>query len=59
MTDLHLGDRVMATTEAGSKNLRRIVVMSLSDLARRDEADRDDWAARGVSGIVAAKPPMA
>lgn len=55
VTDLHLGDRVMATTEAGTKNLRRIVVMSLSDLARRDEADRADWAARGVSGIVAAK----
>jgi hypothetical protein len=55
ITELHLGDRVMATTEAGTKNLRRIVVMSLSDLARRDEADRADWAARGVSGIVASK----
>jgi hypothetical protein len=57
VTELHLGDRVMATTEAGTKNLRRIVVMSFSDLARRDEADRADWARRGVSGIVASKSP--
>jgi len=55
VTELHLGDRVMATPEPGTKNLRRIVVMSMSDLARRDEADRADWARRGVSGIVASK----
>lgn len=55
VTELHLGDRVMATTEAGTKNLRRIVVMSFSDLARRDEADRADWVRRGVSGIAASK----
>src|SRR5690242_15330926 len=46
VSELHLGDRVMATTEAGSKNLRRIVVMTMSDLARRDAADREDWARR-------------
>jgi hypothetical protein len=55
VTELHLGDRVMATPEPGTRNLRRIVVMSASDLARRDEADRADWTRRGVSGIVAAK----
>lgn len=55
VTELHLGDRVLATAEPGTKNLRRIVVMSATDLARRDEADRADWARRGVSGIVAAK----
>jgi hypothetical protein len=55
VTELHLGDRVLATTEGGTKELRRIVVMSATDLARRDEADRADWARRGVSGIVTAK----
>lgn len=55
VTELHLGDRVLATPEPGTKMLRRIVVMSASDLARRDEADRADWARRGVSGIVASK----
>ncbi|HXA49204.1 MAG TPA: hypothetical protein VNV86_02805 [Candidatus Acidoferrum sp.] len=55
VTELHLGDRVLATPEPGTKMLRRIVVMSASDLALRDEADRADWARRGVSGIVATK----
>jgi len=55
VTELHLGDRVLATAEPGTKMLRRIVVMSASDLAHRDEADRADWARRGVSGIVATK----
>src|SRR5262249_42510926 len=55
VTELHLGDRVLATAEPGSANLRRIVVMSASDLARRDEADRADWARRGVSGVVGSK----
>jgi hypothetical protein len=55
VTELHLGDRVLATAEPGTKNLRRIVVMTAGDLAKRDEADRADWARRGVSGIVATK----
>jgi len=55
VTELHLGDRVLATAEPGTRNLRRIVVMSATDLARRDEADRADWARRGVTGIVATK----
>jgi hypothetical protein len=55
VTDLHLGDRVMVTPDPGTRNLRRIVVMTASDLARRDEADRADWTRRGVSGIVASK----
>jgi hypothetical protein len=55
VTDMHLGDRVLATPEAGTKNLRRIVVMTGSDLKRREDADREDWQRRGVSGIVVSK----
>jgi len=55
VTDVMLGDRVLATPETGTKNLRRIVVMSANDIAKRNDADRADWTRRGVSGVVAAK----
>ena len=55
ITDVALGDRVLATPEAGTSNLRRIVVMSATDIVKKNEADRMDWARRGVSGVVAAK----
>ena len=43
VTDVHLGDRVLATPEPGTMNLRRIVVMSATEISKRDEADRADW----------------
>ncbi len=55
MTDVAVGDRVLATLEAGSLNLRRIIDMSSGDIARRNTADRLDWTRRGVSGVVAAE----
>ena len=55
VTDVALGDRVLATPEPGTSNLRRIVVMSATDIAKKNEADRQDWTKRGVTGIVAAK----
>jgi co-chaperonin GroES (HSP10) len=55
VTDVAVGDRVLATLEAGTVNLRRIVDMSLADIAKRNEADRLDWTRRGISGVVAAK----
>ena len=55
VTDVALGDRVLATPEPGTSNLRRIVVMSISDIAKKNEAEKLDWAKRGVSGMVAAK----
>ncbi|MEO8372998.1 MAG: hypothetical protein ABI806_27680, partial [Candidatus Solibacter sp.] len=48
-------DRVLATPEPGTSNLRRIVVMSISEIARKNEADKADWTKRGVSGMVASK----
>ncbi|HTX37199.1 MAG TPA: hypothetical protein VME43_19350 [Bryobacteraceae bacterium] len=55
VTDVAVGDRVLATLEAGSLNLRRIIDMSSGDIARRNAADRLDWTRRGVSGVVAAE----
>ena len=55
ITDVALGDRVLATPEPGTSNLRRIVVMSITDIAKKNEAEKQDWAKRGVSGMVAAK----
>lgn len=55
ITDVVAGDRVLATLDAATNELRRIVVMSAGDIAKRNAADRADWAKRGVSGIVVAK----
>jgi len=55
VTDVAIGDRVLLTLEAGSSNVRRIVVMSATDIAKRNEADRLDWQKRGITGIVAKK----
>jgi hypothetical protein len=55
VTELAVGDRVLVTLEPDNKNVRRIIIMSAADIGKRDEADRKDWNARGISGIVAAK----
>ena len=55
VTEVATGDRVLVTLEAGASNVRRIIVMSANDIARRNEADRLDWQKRGVTGIVASK----
>jgi hypothetical protein len=55
VTDVALGDRVLATPEPGTGNLRRIVVMPATDIVKKNQADRMDWTRRGVSGMVAAK----
>lgn len=53
--DLLIGDRVLVTLEPNTSNLRRVVIMSAADIRKRDEADRQDWNARGISGIVTGK----
>jgi hypothetical protein len=55
ITDVALGDRVLATPEPGTSNLRRIVVMSVTDIAKKNDADKLDWSRRGVAGVVSAK----
>ncbi|HXB70903.1 MAG TPA: hypothetical protein VNY05_21895 [Candidatus Acidoferrales bacterium] len=55
ITEVALGDRVLVTPEPGTSDLRRIIVMSATDIARRNQADSLDWTRRGVSGVVAIK----
>lgn len=52
--DVAVGDRVLVALEPGTGDLRRLVVMSASDIAKRNEADRQDWQKRGISGVVSA-----
>ena len=55
ITAVAAGDRVLVTPEPGTADLRRIVIMSASDIARRNQADGQDWTRRGVSGVVVSK----
>jgi hypothetical protein len=55
VTDVATGDRVLLTLEAATANVRRIIVMSATDIAKKNEADRLDWQRRGVTGIVVSK----
>jgi hypothetical protein len=54
-SDLAVGDRVLATVAANGSDALRIVVISATDIAKRDDADRQDWIKRGMNGIVASK----
>jgi hypothetical protein len=57
MTDMALGDRVLVSFKPGTTEALRIVVMSATDITKRNEADRLDWTKRGISGVVTAKTP--
>src|SRR5579864_7311483 len=52
VTDLSLADRVLVTFVAGMPEARRIVLISATDIAKRNEAERLDWQKRGVNGTV-------
>lgn len=49
------GDRVLVSIDPGTNTVRRIVVMSAADIGKRNQADRQDWIERGISGVVTAK----
>jgi hypothetical protein len=55
VTDLALDDRVMVSFVSGMKEARRIVLISATDIEKRNETERLDWQKRGISGIVTAK----
>src|ERR1039458_9696588 len=55
VADLSIGDRVLVTLEPDAPSIRRIVVMTATDIARRKDADRLDWQKRGVAGIVGSR----
>jgi hypothetical protein len=56
MTDISVGDRVLARGRAGSNQnevaATLIVVMSQGQIAQKQTADRADWDRRGILGIV-------
>ncbi|MGO9317257.1 MAG: hypothetical protein ACLPXT_16225 [Terracidiphilus sp.] len=55
-SDLAVGDRVMVTPDAKATSATaqalRIIAMKQSDLALKQQKDRDDWQRRGVGGLV-------
>jgi hypothetical protein len=53
--DIASGDRVLVSLEPGSANARRIVVMPVADITKRNQADQQDWIDRGISGVVTGK----
>jgi co-chaperonin GroES (HSP10) len=56
LTDIAVGDRVLATGRAGdaagSFNALRVILMKSSAIAQMQAAQQADWKARGVGGIV-------
>ena len=54
-SEIRPGDRVLVTLFPDSSNARRIVVMAATDISKRNEADKQDWIHRGLTGIVIAK----
>jgi hypothetical protein len=52
ITDIVTGDRIMASYVEGLSDVRRVVLITNRDIAKRNEAERQDWKARGISGIV-------
>lgn len=54
LTDLSLDDRVLVTFVDGMPEARRIVLISATDISKRNEAERLDWQKRGVNGTVTA-----
>src|SRR5437762_10600029 len=55
LSEVTIGDRVLVTLAANGADVLRIVVMAATDIAKRDDADRQDWNKRGISGIVSGK----
>jgi uncharacterized membrane protein YgcG len=63
LTDIAVGDRVMVrgVESADQKEMTAslILVMSSSDVAKKQDEERADWDKRGVNGIVTAVTPEA
>jgi hypothetical protein len=59
--DVALGDRVLATGVIQGAEKRvlavRVIDMSEGDLAKKHQAEAQDWQKRGVAGVVTAKDP--
>jgi len=59
--DLQVGDRVLVRGKAGADThsivAGAVVVMKQSDVAAKQQKDRDDWQKRGLGGLVTAVDP--
>jgi len=54
LTSLNRGDRVLISFVTGLAEARRIVWITATDIAARNQAERLDWQTRGISGFVTA-----
>jgi hypothetical protein len=52
VADVSAGDRVLVALQPGTQDLLRLVIMPAADIAKRNEAEREDWRNRGVGGVV-------
>ncbi|WP_446741819.1 hypothetical protein [Silvibacterium acidisoli] len=63
LTDLAIGDRILAVTTPGSDGTSltatTIIAMKQADIAEKQNADRADWQKRGVGGLVKSVDPAA
>ena len=55
VSEIATGDRVLLTVSGDPLEAVRIIVMSSSEIAKRNEAARQDWTRRGVNGIVVSR----
>src|SRR5207253_5290971 len=55
LSEVGVGARVLVTLASNGADVLRLVLMSATDIAKRDDADRQDWNKRGISGIVSGK----
>jgi hypothetical protein len=62
LSDIAVGDRVLARGRAGSAGTivaSSVVVMSKAEIAKKQEAERQAWQQRGITGSVTAIHPAA
>jgi hypothetical protein len=63
LADLQVGDRVfvrgIASADAKSLTAAGIIVMKGSDVAAKQQQDREDWDKRGIGGVVTSVDPVA
>jgi hypothetical protein len=61
LTDIAVGDRILAKTTADGSNYTAstVVAMKQADIAKKQQQDREDWQTHGVSGLVKSVDPAA
>lgn len=59
--DLAVGDRVLVKLDpaatGGTLEAAQIIAIKAADLAKKQQADRDDWQRRGIAGLVKSVDP--